>query len=47
MDAAMRWAITVAMVMLVVCLIVWARGVDHHRGDEVGSLGITGTHVGP
>ena len=47
MDAAMRWAITVAMVMLVVCLLVWARGEAHHRGDEVGSLGTIGTVSSP
>jgi hypothetical protein len=33
--------------LLVVGLLVWARGDDHHRGDDVGSFGIGRTVAGP
>ena len=46
MSTAVRWAIGALAVVLVVCMLVWARGEDHHRGDDVGSLGITGTVAG-
>jgi hypothetical protein len=35
-----RWVIAGVAAVLVVCLIIWARGYAHHHGDEVGSLGI-------
>jgi hypothetical protein len=38
MTETMRWIVAAVAVALVVCLVVWARGEDHHRGDEVGSL---------
>ncbi len=37
-----RWIIAAVAAVLVVCLLWWARGEKHHRGDEVGSFG---THV--
>lgn len=37
MSTAARWVAVVAAVALVVCLLVWARGDDHHRGDDVGA----------
>ena len=36
---AIRW---VSLLLLAVCVLGflgWARGVAHHRGDDVGSLG--------
>jgi len=44
---AAKWAICAVAVLLVVGMLIWARGEDHRRGDEVGSLGITGTVEGP
>ena len=37
MTAPVRWTVIVASVLLVVALLVWARGDEHHRGDDVGS----------
>jgi hypothetical protein len=31
-----RWVIAVAVALLVVALVAFARGRDHHRGDEIG-----------
>ena len=41
MSEVLRWFLAAVAIMLVVFLIVWARGDDHHRGDDIGSLGIT------
>ena len=43
----MRWAIGAVAVVLLVCLLIWARGDDHRRGDDVGSIGIAQTVAGP
>jgi hypothetical protein len=43
MSTTMRWVVAVAAAVLIVCLLGWARGEKHHRGDEVGSLGTTVT----
>jgi hypothetical protein len=44
MSTAMRWIVAAVAVVLVACLLGWARGQAHHRGDEVGSsLGTTAT----
>jgi hypothetical protein len=40
MHDVSRWLVSAMAIALVVCLLVWARGEDHHRGDDVGSLGI-------
>jgi hypothetical protein len=40
MSATARWTVAAVAAVLVVCLLVWARGENHHRGDEVGSLAI-------
>ena len=34
----LRWGIIVVAALLIVALVVWARGEDHHRGDDVGAL---------
>lgn len=33
------WVLMLIAVLLVVGLIAYARGADHHRGDDVGALG--------
>jgi hypothetical protein len=33
------WLVIVAAVLLIVGLIGWARGPEHHHGDDVGALG--------
>jgi len=34
-----RWIVGIAAAVLVVCLVIWARGEEHHHGIQVGSLG--------
>ena len=41
MSEVVRWFLAGVAIMLVVFLIVVARGDAHHRGDDIGSLGIT------
>jgi len=41
MSTPVRWAVAAVAVVLVACLLVWARGEEHHRGDDIGSVGIT------
>jgi len=36
-DAA-RWLLLLAIVLVVIGLIAYARGPKHHRGDDVGTL---------
>jgi len=36
-NAPVRWAVVVVDVLLILGLILWARGDSHHRGDDVGS----------
>jgi hypothetical protein len=47
MSASVRWIVVAMAALLVVLLVALARGDDHHRGDEVGSLGVPGTSVVP
>jgi hypothetical protein len=35
-----RWLIILAIALLVIGLIAYARGAEHHHGDDVGALGI-------
>jgi hypothetical protein len=37
-DAA-RWGIVIAAALFVIGLAAYARGPEHHRGDEIGSHG--------
>jgi hypothetical protein len=41
MDAvtARSWALALAGALLVIGLLAYARGTDHHRGDDVGAHG--------
>jgi hypothetical protein len=38
MRDVIRWLIVVAIVLVVIGLIAYARGPEHHRGDDVGAL---------
>jgi hypothetical protein len=46
MTEVPRWIVSAVAVVLIMCLLVWARGDPHHRGDEVGSLGVSGIVAG-
>ena len=35
-----RWFMAMVLILAVVGLLLWARGDDHHRGDDVGALGV-------
>ena len=37
MTAPVRWAVVAVACLLVVALIIWARGDTHHHGDDIGS----------
>ncbi len=47
MSDVPRWVIVVVLALVVVGLVRYARGSDHHHGDEVGSLGAIVTTVAP
>jgi cell division septation protein DedD len=34
----LRWLIVVLIALVVIGLIAYARGPEHHRGDDVGAL---------
>ena len=36
--AAARWLLVLACAVFVIVLLSYARGSDHHRGDDVGAL---------
>ena len=38
MRTAVRWVIVVVAVLVVVGMVAYARGPEHHRGDDVGAL---------
>jgi len=37
MSDRARWVLVVVLVACVLGLIAWARGADHHHGQEVGA----------
>jgi hypothetical protein len=39
MDDTRRWVLLVVLVLVLVGLIAFARGPEHHRGQQVGALG--------
>ena len=41
MSEVVRWFLAGVAIMLVVFLILVARGDAHHHGDDIGSLGVT------
>ena len=38
MRHAARWLLLLAIALVVIGMITYARGPDHHRGDDVGAL---------
>ena len=40
MAETVRWLAITCGIVLAICLLIWARGDDHHRGDDVGSVGV-------
>ena len=39
MDEAIRWCAAIAVALLLLGLLAYARGPEHRRGDDVGSHG--------
>jgi hypothetical protein len=39
MREGARWLVVVLIVLVLVGLIAYARGDEHHRGDDIGALG--------
>jgi hypothetical protein len=39
MREGARWLIVLALALVVIGLIAYARGPEHQRGDDVGALG--------
>ena len=39
MRDAVRWLIVLGIVLVLIGLIAYARGDEHHRGDDVGAYG--------
>ena len=37
--SGIRWIVVIVLAVVLVGLIAFARGRDHHRGDEEGALG--------
>ena len=42
-----RWAIVIVALLLVAGLVGYARGHEHHRGNQVGALGVQVSLEGP
>jgi hypothetical protein len=38
MRNGVRWLIALVIVLVVIGLMAYARGPEHHRGDDVGAL---------
>ena len=38
MRDGVRWLIVLAAVLVLIGLVAYARGEEHHRGDDVGAL---------
>ena len=38
MRVVLGWLVVVAALLMILGLIGWARGAEHHRGDEVGAV---------
>jgi hypothetical protein len=36
MHSVVRWAVVILATLVIVGLVVYARGAQHHRGDDVG-----------
>ena len=40
MNNLPRWFMVMMLILAVLGLLWWARGPDHHHGDDVGALGV-------
>ena len=38
MNDTRSWVIGIVVALLIIALVAYARGPDHHRGDEIGAL---------
>lgn len=45
MGDAPRWVVVLVLAVLLAGLLAFARGRDHHRGDEVGARGRIGASL--
>jgi len=43
--SAVRWIVVIALVLVLVGMLAFARGREHHRGDEEGAFGSSATAV--
>jgi hypothetical protein len=41
MDETVKWFLALVVLMVVVVLVAFARGDEHHRGDEIGAHAVT------
>ena len=46
MSTTVRWLVAALAALLIVGLLGWARGYEHHHGDEVGSAAAVGPASG-
>ena len=42
-----RWLLVVVLIVCLLGLILFARGTEHHRGDDVGAFANSRTVAGP
>jgi hypothetical protein len=40
MREGVRWLLAILVVLVLIGLIAYARGDEHHRGDDIGALGV-------
>jgi hypothetical protein len=40
MRDGVRWLIVLVLALVLIGLIAYARGDEHHRGDDIGALGV-------
>ena len=40
MNSLPRWFMVAVLILAVLGLLWWARGPDHHHGDDVGALDV-------
>jgi len=40
MREAVRWLVLVLIALVLIGLIAYARGEEHHRGDDIGALDV-------